>query len=46
MLVADSTANEIVVIDLVNGRIERKIGKYGSKPGCLHFPFALHVSFP
>eukprot|EP00960_Hanusia_phi_P037555 753017-Hanusia_phi.AAC.1 len=44
LLVADSATNQILVINIHDGKIERRIGKYGSKPGCLHFPFALHVT--
>jgi len=45
LFVADSIANKVFVIDAHSGQLLSEIGGYGSKPGMLHHPVGLCITW-
>ena len=45
LYVADSVANKVFVIDADTGELVYEFGAYGSKPGMLHHPMGLCITW-
>jgi hypothetical protein len=45
LFVADSVANKVFVMDAVTGELLSEFGGYGSKPGMLHHPVGLCITW-
>ena len=45
LFVADSSANKVFVMDAVSGELLSEIGRYGGKPGMLHHPVGLCITW-